>query len=250
MNSLLKQIVNNVLEDEKGLPMETPLSRETPIDLSVMADNGFFLIAEAKRNSPSKGILRDPFKPVELACAYQQGGASAVSVVTEKHFFGGLLEYLPAVKAAIDLPVLRKDFIVTQRQVIESYNLGADMLLLITACLEETQLAELHKASVELGLTPIVEVHDPCELEKALAVEPSIIGINNRNLNDFSVDTDTTLNIAREIPEGISVISESGIFCHQQIRELMDNGITGALVGESLLKSSDPALAVRKLLHE
>lgn len=249
MNSVLKKIVARVLQDEQGLPVEIPVRRNLPIDVKNLMKDKFFLIAEAKHRSPSKGVLRDPFKPGELAKAYESGGASAISVVTEKHHFGGLPEYLTLVKNLVDIPVLRKDFIVTERQVIESCNLGADMILLIAAVLDKVQLRDLHCTAVELGLTPIVEIHSFSELGKALYAEPLIIGINNRDLNDFSVDTGRTFKIKPEIPPGIRVISESGIRNHQQIRKLKNAGVNGALVGEALLLSPDPAIAVRELLH-
>ena len=249
MNSVLNKIVARVLQDEEGLSVETPTQRNLPIDVEKLMKDKFFLIAEAKHKSPSKGLLRDPFCPGELAVAYESGGASAISVVTEKHHFGGLPEYLTLVKNLVDVPVLRKDFIVTERQVIESYNLGADMMLLISAILDKAQLRDLHCTAVELGLTPMVEIHSLSELEKALFAEPLIIGINNRDLNDFSVDTGRTLEIKPEVPSGIRVISESGIKNHTQIRRLKNAGVSGALVGETLLLSPDPVTAVRELLH-
>ena len=250
MNSVLRRIVADVLRDERGLPPETPVIRKAPAKILQLMDSGFFLIAEIKHRSPSKGLLRKQFNPEELASAYSVGGASAISVVTEKNHFGGLPEHLTSVRKAVGLPLLRKDFIMTHRQVTESFNLGADMILLIAACLEASLLTELHSAATELGMTPIIEVHRQSELEKALAADPMIIGINNRDLNDFRVDINTSLNLIGEIPSGIRAISESGISTGEQIRQLKAAGFSGALVGETLLVSNDPVLTLRGLLHE
>ena len=206
------------------------------------------LIAEAKKASPSKGVIQPDFDPVKIAVAYKNGGAQALSILTDEQFFQGSLEFIPLVRAAVDLPVLRKDFIIHEIQIEQSWNYGADAVLLIAAILDPVQIKDYLAYAAELGLDALVEVHDEHELEKALGAGSRLIGINNRNLNDFSVDLETTFRLNKEVPPGIPVVSESGIKSHEDIRRLADQGIEAVLVGETLMRASDRSQAVKDLM--
>ncbi len=200
---------------------------------------GIALIAEAKKASPSKGVICEDFRPVEIARRYEAGGAQCISVLTDEKFFQGHLDYLAQVRGAVKLPVLRKDFTIDELQIKEARAHGADAILLIAAILSQNQMAEFLACAQELGMDVLVEVHDEKELEMALAINSPLIGINNRNLNDFSVDLDTTLRLKKEIPAGIPVVSESGIRDVDDIKHLADHDICAVLVGESLMRSGD-----------
>lgn len=223
--------------------------REPPLDILSRMEQGFAVIAEVKRGSPSRGIIRRNFDPPTIAAAYEAGGAAAVSVLTEKNHFGGSKEYLRLVKERISLPVLRKDFLVHPYQIYESYNLGADWVLLIAACLTSVELRQLHEAALSLGMEALLEVHDESELARVLELNPRIIGINNRDLKTFKVDLDTSLRLKELIPPSIRVISESGIGSHSQLIRLREAGFSGVLVGEYLLKSDNIAGTLAELIH-
>jgi indole-3-glycerol phosphate synthase len=210
---------------------------------------GVALIAEHKRRSPSAGAIREGSTVEEIVKAYEQGGAAAISVLTDEPHFGGSLADLKAARAAIDLPVLRKDFIVHPYQVLEAAAWGADALLLIVAALEPQELAELHAQARELDLDVLVEVHDDEELEAALeAADPDIIGINNRNLTDFTVDTARTFDLLTDVPAGKTVVAESGFYSREQIDELERVGCDAVLIGEALMRSDDLVSAARALV--
>ncbi len=198
------------------------------------------LIAEVKRASPSKGILIDPFHPVELAQQYAAHGAAAISVLTDEQFFMGHLDYLKQIRAAVDLPLLRKEFIISPYQIYEARAAGADAILLIVAALEDRLLAELHALTLELGMSALIEVHDEAETERALRINPAIIGINNRNLHDFSVALQTTVRLAALIPPETVLVSESGIQTAEDVQWRVD----AILVGETLVKSSEKMKAL------
>lgn len=198
---------------------------------------GIALIAEAKKASPSKGVICEDFRPVEIAKRYEAGGAQCMSVLTDEKFFQGHLDYLSQVRKAVKLPVLRKDFTIDELQIKEARAHGADAILLIAAILSQNQMAEFLAAAQELGMDVLVEVHDEKELEMALAINSPLIGINNRNLNDFSVDLNTTLRLKKEIPAGIPVVSESGIRNIDDIKHLADHDICAVLVGETLMRA-------------
>lgn len=223
--------------------------REAPLDILSRMEQGFAVIAEVKRGSPSRGIIRRDFDPPAIAAAYEAGGAAAVSVVTEKNHFGGSKEYLRRVKERISLPVLRKDFLVHPYQIYESYNLGADWVLLIAACLTSTELRQIHEAALSLGMEALLEIHDESELARVLELNPRIIGINNRDLKTFEVDLDTSLRLKELIPPFIRVISESGIGSRRQLIRLREAGFSGVLVGEYLLKSDNIAGTLAELIH-
>jgi indole-3-glycerol phosphate synthase/phosphoribosylanthranilate isomerase len=205
------------------------------------------LIAEVKKASPSKGLLCPDFDPVRLARTYEAGGASAISVLTEPHFFQGALEHLTAVRGAVALPVLRKDFIVDPYQVYQARAAGADAILLICAVLEDAQLGALLDLAHQLGMHCLVEVHDASEVRQAVACGARIIGINNRDLRDFHVDIRTTRDLRSLIPDDRLVVSESGLHHAQDVRQLADWRVQALLVGEALVTARDRAAKVREL---
>ncbi len=209
---------------------------------------GIAVIAEFKRRSPSAGTLRERPDVAELVGAYERGGAAAVSILTEGPHFDGSLEDLRAARAACALPVLRKDFIVDPYQLHEARAAGADAVLLIVAALDQLTLRALHEQASELGLDALVEVHDRAELARALEVGARLVGINNRDLRDFSVDVERTFALLERIPDGVVVVSESGIATAEQLRRLGERGVQAVLVGETLMRSSDPQYALRELL--
>ncbi|MCX5863503.1 MAG: indole-3-glycerol phosphate synthase TrpC [Deltaproteobacteria bacterium] len=230
----------------------------TTPDLEIPSPRGFIraltdcagvaVIAEAKKASPSKGVIRPDFDPVAIARSYQAGGAQALSVLTDVDFFQGSLAYIPAVRAVVALPVLRKDFIIDPLQIREARAYGADAILLIAAILETSQIEEYQALASELGMDALVEVHDEAEVEKAVAAGSRLIGVNNRDLRDFSMDLNTTFRLQKMIPKDIPLVSESGIRDHQDMLRLAEHGIRAALVGETLMRAADPAEALRTLV--
>ncbi len=205
------------------------------------------VIAEFKRRSPSAGTLREAPDLRELVEAYERGGASALSVLTEGKHFDGTLEDLRAARTACELPILRKDFIVDDYQLYEAKVAQADAVLLIVAALEPDELSALNEGAGKLGLDVLVEVHDRDELQTALRLGAELIGINNRDLRDFSVDVERTEKLMSEIPAGVTVVSESGIAGAEQLVKLEGAGVDGVLVGETLMRSADPEAALRTL---
>jgi indole-3-glycerol phosphate synthase len=210
------------------------------------------IIAEMKRASPSAGEIVKHYSPAKLAKAYQENGAAAISVLTEEDHFQGSLDHLKEAKKAARLPILRKDFIVDPYQIYEAKLAGASAVLLIIAILSADEYSELLKAATSLEMDALVEVHSSRELDQALGQSPQspkIIGINNRNLKDLTVDLETTFDLLQEIPKGVRVVSESGIQTPETIRELKKKGVAAALVGEHLLKSKDPGAALKALVQ-
>ena len=212
--------------------------------------SGLAVIAEAKKASPSKGVICPDFDPAAIARDYAAGGAQAISVLTDESYFQGALAYIPLVRAAVNLPVLRKEFIIDEIQVREAALFGADAILLIAAILAPRQLADYQVLATELGMDSLVEVHDEAEAELALAAGSRLIGINNRNLRDFTVDLGTTLRVMAEIPRDIPVVSESGIRDHRDMQRLAGQGVAAALVGESLMRQTDRCRALKDLRGE
>jgi indole-3-glycerol phosphate synthase len=208
---------------------------------------GVAVIAEAKKASPSKGVICEHFDPQRIARHFQAGGAQAISVLTDERFFQGALSHIPLIRSTVDLPVLRKDFIIHPLQIEEARHYGADAVLLIAAILAQNQMLDLRAMAVELGMDVLVEVHDEQEVEKALAAGSTLIGINNRNLRDFAVDLETTFRLKREIPDHIPVVSESGICSRDDMQRLLEARITAALIGETLMRAKDPAAELRAL---
>lgn len=207
------------------------------------------LIAEIKKASPSKGVIREDFSPPDIAVAYETGGASCLSVLTDIPYFQGEDSYLASARNATSLPVLRKDFMLDPYQIYESRVLGADCILLIMAALEDAQAVELERIAVSLKMDVLVEVHDEAEMDRALTQLTSpLIGINNRNLKTLEVDIATTERLAKKVPEGKTVVCESGINTHNDIRRMMRSGVHCFLVGESLMRQQDIVKSTRVLL--
>ncbi len=205
------------------------------------------LIAEIKRASPSRGILLADFDPVALATIYAANGAAAISVLTDERFFGGDLAHLTAVRAAVSVPVLRKDFVLDPYQVYEARAAGADAVLLIVAALDDARLADLHALVTELGMAALVEVNEETELARALALGAPLIGVNNRDLRTFTVDLATTERLAGLLPEGVTLVAESGIFTVDDVWRMGAAGAHAVLVGEALVTASDVGERVREL---
>jgi indole-3-glycerol phosphate synthase len=208
---------------------------------------GSSVIAEVKRRSPSKGDLADIPDPARLAASYAAGGAAAISVLTEQRRFGGSLEDLRAVRAAVETPILRKDFIVSDYQLVEARAAGADLALLIVAALDDDDLRRLHDTARELGLTVLVEVHDEAETERAVDLGAELVGVNARNLKTLAVDGDTFGRLAPLIPDDRVKVAESGIFGADDVRRFVGQGARAVLVGEALVRDGDPEQAVRAM---
>lgn len=200
---------------------------------------GVGLIAEAKKASPSKGVICPDFRPAEIARRYEDGGAQCLSVLTDEQFFQGHLDYLSLVRNTVSLPVLRKEFIIDIIQIEEAHVHGADAILLIAAILGTAQMAEFLAASQEMGMDTLVEIHNEQEMEMALAIDSPLIGINNRNLKTFAVNLDTTFRLRQEIPSYIPVVSESGIRGLADINQMEEHNITAVLVGETLMRNAE-----------
>ncbi|HET8976350.1 MAG TPA: indole-3-glycerol phosphate synthase TrpC [Solirubrobacterales bacterium] len=212
-----------------------------------LARPGLSLIAEFKRRSPSAGEIRPGATVAEIVSGYEQGGAAALSVLTDEPHFGGSYDDLRAARGACELPILQKDFVVDPYQLYEAAVYGADAILLIVAALSDEDLAALQDTALGLDLDVLVEVHDEEELERALAVDADVIGVNNRNLDDFRVDVATTLELITDVPAGKTVVSESGISERPTLEELEERGVDAVLIGEALMRSPDPEAKVREL---
>ena len=217
--------------------------------LRAKAAAGFALIAEVKQASPSKGLIRAGFDAAAHAAAYQQGGAACLSVLTDAPYFQGHEDYLIAARAACDLPILRKDFMVDPWQVAEARSIGADAILIIAAAVDDAQMAEIEAAALELGMDVLVEVHDEAEMERAARLRSRLVGVNNRDLKRFVTDLATTERLVPLAPAGALVVSESGITAHADLLRLEACGIRTFLVGESLMRQTDLAQATRALLN-
>ena len=205
------------------------------------------VIAEVKKASPSKGVLRENFEPADIAQSYAEHGAACLSVLTDQQFFQGSVDYLKQARASCDLPVLRKDFMVDAYQIYESRVMGADCILLIAACLDDAKMAELEAVAGSLDMAVLVEVHDSAELERSLKLKTPLIGINNRNLRTFDVSLDTTLTLKAGVPADRLLITESGIQTADDVKKMRDAQVHGFLVGEAFMRANDPGLALAKL---
>jgi indole-3-glycerol phosphate synthase len=254
--SVLDRIVETTRDDVERRRELVPLSeleaalRDRPESRpfqEALTRPGVSVIAEHKRRSPSAGAIREGVEVADVVTAYERGGAAALSVLTEPFHFGGSLDDLRAARAATHLPVLRKDFIVDPYQLVESAAAGADAILLIVAALEPAALLALHRDARDLDLDVLVEVHDEEELETALAVEAEVIGINNRDLGDFSIDIDRTYELLSDVPAGKTVVSESGFSTREQLDDLDRIGVDAVLIGETLMRAEDIEAACREL---
>ena len=205
------------------------------------------VIAEIKKARPSKGVLREEFIPADIAQSYAEAGAACLSVLTDRQFFQGRPDYLKQARASCDLPVLRKDFMVDAYQIYESRAMGADCILLIVACLEDSRMSELEAIAHSLDMAVLVEVHDRPELERALKLKTALIGMNNRNLRNFEVSLDTTLGLLKDVPADRLPVTESGILDRADVRKMRDAGVNAFLVGEAFMRAEDPGTALAEL---
>ena len=207
------------------------------------------VIAEIKKASPSRGVLREEFDPAAIARSYESAGAACLSVLTDEHFFQGATAHLAAAKGACSLPVLRKDFVIEPYQVWESRAMGADCILLIAACLSKKEMHELERLAHELAMAVLVEVHDDAELAAALTLTTPLIGINNRNLKSFDTRLETTLELLPRVPRGRIVVTESGILASDDVSRMRRAGVQTFLVGEAFMRAADPGVALRGLFQ-
>jgi len=205
------------------------------------------VIAEVKKASPSKGLIKADFDPVKTASVYEEGGAAAISVLTDEKFFQGSVDYLKSVRENTTLPVLRKDFVIDILQVQQTALINADAMLLIAAALDGSQLKDLYQAAGELGIEVLTEIHNTRELDGVMKLEPAVIGVNNRDLDTFVTDVSVTLELIKHIPKDVAVVSESGIKDETQASKLASSGVRALLVGESLMRADDTAALIRKL---
>ncbi len=208
------------------------------------------VIAEIKKASPSKGVIREDFEPADIAQTYAEHGAACLSVLTDQQFFQGKADYLKQARASCQLPVLRKDFLVDAYQIYESRAMGADAILLIAACLDDTQLRDFEAIARGLFMSVLVEVHDAAELDRALALKTPLLGINNRNLRSFEVSLETTLGLMDRVPQDKLLITESGIHVREDVQRMNAAGVRGFLVGEAFMRASDPGAAMAQLFTE
>ncbi len=254
---ILQQIISEkrleIAELNRSLPIamleERIANRDAPRDfLRAISPERLQLIAEVKKASPSKGLLCPDFDPVVLGKSYAESGAAAISVLTEVNHFQGSLEYLAVIKDKVDIPLLRKDFIFDEYQIYESAAFGADALLLIAAILSQEQLSVLLQLSHRLGMDCLVEVHNEIELEQALQSKTKIIGINNRDLNTFEIDINTTRRLIPLVPVGTSVVSESGIKSREDIITMMECGVNAVLIGEALVTAESIPDKIKELM--
>jgi indole-3-glycerol phosphate synthase len=205
------------------------------------------VIAEIKRASPSKGLIRENFNPSEIAASYQQGGAACISVLTDEQYFQGSEQYLREARAACNLPIIRKDFIIDLYQVYEASAMDADCILLIVSALSDEKMQELYKLAQQLNLDVLIEVHDQQELQRALRLNPALIGINNRNLRTFETSLQTTLNLLEQIPPQMIVVTESGIHQRSDIQLMQDHQVNAFLVGEAFMRANNPGKELNSL---
>ena len=231
----------------RSLAFNSRQPREVIPHLTSTPDQPYRIITEVKKASPSKGIIREDFDPLAIAQGYEKGGANAISVLTEPHYFQGNIEYLAGIRRYVGIPLLRKDFIVSKYQVLEALVFGADFILLIAAALPKKELKELLNYAYHLGLGVLVEVHDKTDLTKAIFAGAEIIGINHRNLQTFEMNMNLCYDLIPLIPNGKVIVAESGIYEHGQLEDLNKAGVDAFLVGESLMRQDDVESAVRCL---
>jgi indole-3-glycerol phosphate synthase len=247
-----RQIVSVRREQEPLPSLERRAARATPRGAMFAANLSRLgtvnVVAECKRRSPSKGVLAEAYDPVSIAVRYARGGAAAISVLTEPTFFDGALEHLTAVRQAVDVPLLRKDFIIDEYQLFEASAAGADAVLLIVGALEPVRLVALQRHAWSLGLAALVEVHDDEELSRAIDSGARIVGVNNRNLRTLAVDVEASYRLAAQIPSAITAVSESGLRSRDDLHRLTEAGYRAFLIGERFMTDPDPARAIQDLL--
>ncbi|MGR9116326.1 MAG: indole-3-glycerol phosphate synthase TrpC [Gammaproteobacteria bacterium] len=257
---ILKKILDTKAEEVARRKHNIPVETLQEIAGNVENPRGFYralqskasaqkpaIIAEIKKASPSKGVIREDFKPIEIGQDYAMNGATCLSVLTDKEYFQGSEVYLQMVRERCPLPVLRKDFMIDPYQVFEARALGADCILLIVAALADEQMQELADTAAKLGMDVLVEVHDAAELERALKLDTKLIGINNRNLRTFETSLQTTLDLKQNIPSDRLVITESGIHSREDVQLMLDNGIYSFLIGEAFMRAEFPGQKMREL---
>jgi len=205
------------------------------------------VIAEVKKASPSKGVIREHFDPIEIAQSYERHGAACLSVLTDRDYFMGAAEYLVAARSATQIPVLRKDFIIDPYQIYEARCMGADCILLIVAALEQSQMENLERVAMQLGMSVLVEAHSREEFERATRLQTTLIGVNNRDLRSFETSLQTTLSLLSDLPSGRILITESGIHRREDVALMRDRGVNAFLVGEAFMRQQDPGLALKSL---
>ena len=260
MSDILQRILATKAEEVSAAKARTPLgdvdaaarALERPRDFTAalrarIAAGDAAVIAEIKKASPSKGVLRESFDPAAIASSYERAGAACLSVLTDRQFFQGDPDYLVAARSACALPALRKEFIIDPYQVAESRALGADAILLIVSALDDARLVALEDAARDYGLAVLVEVHDAAELDRALRLRTPLIGINNRNLRDFSVSLHTTIGLLDRVPPERIVVTESGILAQRDVAQLRRHGVHAFLVGEAFMRAPDPGKALEAL---
>ena len=218
--------------------------------LLIQDDSNFNLIAEIKKSSPSKGLICKKFDPIKIAVDYEKAGAKCLSVLTEKNFFGGNINYISQIKKFVNIPILRKDFIIDEWQIIESYHAGADCVLLILAILDDLQLKKFYNLSNKLGMDVICEVHDEKELLRAIKLEVNCIGVNNRNLKTLNINKNTFHILSNKIPNKIIKICESGLTCNDDLKMFTKSGADAFLIGETLMKSSNIYEKTKKIIKK
>lgn len=233
----------------EALAAEQSAPRGFRAALDKKAASGFGLIAEIKKASPSKGMIRLKIDPPAHARAYQSGGAACLSVLTDGPYFKGHETYLVSARAACSLPVLRKDFMIDPWQIVESRSIGADAILIIMSAVDDALAAELEAAAMEWGMDVLVETHDRAELDRALRLKSRLIGVNNRDLKDFSVDFSRTYELVSHAPPGCTFVAESGLGSHDDLQAMAEHGVRAFLVGESLMRQKDLETATRRLLN-
>ncbi|PQO40091.1 indole-3-glycerol phosphate synthase TrpC [Blastopirellula marina] len=241
-----------VAKSQYPVEMIEPLLEKAPAPrdffAALAADGPIKLIAEVKKASPSKGIIREDFNPVEIALAYEAAGATCISCLTDEIYFQGSLDYLREIRKQVSIPVLRKDFILDPYQLLEARAAGADAVLLIAECLDDEMLRTLHDGAVELGMTPLVELYEPENVARVLDCGAKLIGVNNRDLRNFEIDLNHTIRLREQIPSDRLLVGESGIFTNDHVQLLANAGVDAILVGESLMRQQDIGAAVKTLL--
>jgi indole-3-glycerol phosphate synthase len=260
LSNILDEIIKKTREDvkkrekdfgEEWLGKSLAFNAYAPRDvrpfLETSKDDPYKIIAEVKKASPSKGVIREDFDPISIAQKYEKGGANAISVLTEPHYFQGDLEYLTQIRRYASLPLLRKDFIVTKYQILEALVFGADFILLIAKALSRKELKELLEYALHLGMEVLVEVHDKTDLVKATFAGANIIGINHRNLDTFEMDMELSKKLIPLIPNGKIIVAESGLTDHEQLDELHNVGVDAFLIGEHFMRQEDEEIAVKKI---